>query len=82
MISDLSLMKIQVGTLFVHDHDERLRFINEPYRPEDHPAPVVFIGRRGSRGRYLTVASGEGLCSTGRGGVGWRCQRTRSYSSL
>ena len=45
MISDLSLMKIQVGTLFVHDDDERLRFINEPYRPEDHPAPVVFIGR-------------------------------------
>ena len=45
MISDLSLMKIQVGTLFVHGHDERLRFINEPYRPEDHPAPVVFIGR-------------------------------------
>lgn len=45
MISDLSLMKIQVGTLFVHDHDGRLRFINEPYRPEDHPAPVVFIGR-------------------------------------
>ena len=45
MISDLSLMKIQVGTLFVHDHDERLRFINEPYRSEDHPAPVVFIGR-------------------------------------
>lgn len=45
MISDLSLMKIQVGTLFVHDGEERLRFINEPYRPEDHPAPVVFIGR-------------------------------------
>ena len=45
MISDLSLMKIQVGTLFVHDHDECLRFINEPYRPDDHPAPVVFIGR-------------------------------------
>ncbi len=38
-------MKIQVGTLFVHDDDERLRFINEPYRPENHPAPVVFIGR-------------------------------------
>lgn len=45
MISDLSLMKIQVGTLFVHDHDERLRFINEPYQPEDHPAPVFFLGR-------------------------------------
>ena len=45
MISDLSLMKIQVGTLFVHNHDGRLRFINEPYRPEDHSAPVVFIGR-------------------------------------
>ena len=45
MIFDLSLMKIQVGTLFVHDDEERLRFINEPYRPEDHPAPVVFIGR-------------------------------------
>ena len=45
MISDLSLMKIQVGTLFVHDDEERLRFINEPYRPEDHPAPVFFLGR-------------------------------------
>lgn len=45
MISELSLMKIQVGTLFVRDDDERLRFINEPYRPEDHPAPVVFIGQ-------------------------------------
>ncbi|MXX14242.1 MAG: GNAT family N-acetyltransferase [Gemmatimonadetes bacterium] len=45
MISDLLLMKIQVDTLFVHDNDERLRFINEPFRPEDHPAPVVFIGR-------------------------------------
>ncbi len=44
MISDLSLMKIQVGTLFVHD-EERLRFINEPYRPEDHPAPVFLLGR-------------------------------------
>ena len=43
MISDLSLMKIQVGTLFVHDDEERLRFINEPYRPEDHPAPVFFL---------------------------------------
>ena len=36
MISDLSLMKIQVGTPFVHDDDERLRFINEPYRPWDN----------------------------------------------
>ena len=45
MISDLLLMKIQVDTLFVHDDEDRLRFINEPYRPEDHPAPVVFIGR-------------------------------------
>ncbi len=63
MISDLSLMKIQVGTLFVHDHDERLRFINEPYRPEDHPAPVVFIGRtRGGSVVRFRYDVPEALC--------------------
>src|SRR5262245_32881604 len=38
-------MQLHVETLFVHDSNRRLLFINEPLHPADYPAPLVFIGR-------------------------------------
>ncbi|MBI1929943.1 GNAT family N-acetyltransferase [Candidatus Poribacteria bacterium] len=43
--SYLALMQLHVETLFVHDGNRQLLFVNEPFHPEDHPAPLVFIGR-------------------------------------
>ena len=36
MISDISLMKIQVGTLFVQDHDERIRYRRYIFQYRNH----------------------------------------------
>ena len=47
LISDFELMVIQADTLFVHDLQGQLKFINEPVAPEKYPAPRLFIGRTG-----------------------------------
>ena len=44
-VSHLALMQLHAETLFIHDSNERLLFVNEPLHPEDYPAPLVFIGR-------------------------------------
>ncbi len=44
-LSSLALMQWHAETLFIHDDDGRLVFVNEPVRPEVHPAPLVFVGR-------------------------------------
>lgn len=44
MLSDYELMKIQIETLFIHDQNRRLQYINEPgsYKPL---APRFFLGQ-------------------------------------
>ena len=42
--SHLALMKIQVKTLFVHDENGKMTFINDPTEPEIYPAPRFFLG--------------------------------------
>ena len=44
-VSHLALMQLHAQTLFSHDSNRRLLFVNEPLHPEEHPAPLVFIGR-------------------------------------
>jgi RimJ/RimL family protein N-acetyltransferase len=40
--SDLELMRIHVETLFTHDHNARIRAVNEP---DGDPAPRFYLGR-------------------------------------
>lgn len=43
MLTHLDLLKIQVETLFVHDQNGRLTYINEPAESEIYPAPRFFL---------------------------------------
>jgi hypothetical protein len=45
--SDSMLMEQHVEALFVGDRDARLLYVNEPCRPEEHPAPLVYAGAGG-----------------------------------
>ena len=38
-------MRIQAETLFIHDEEGRLRYLNYPRDPELHPTPLFFLGR-------------------------------------
>ena len=46
-ISDLTMMEIQIDTLFVSDDCRRLCLINEPCGSGDDPAPTLFVGTTG-----------------------------------
>ena len=45
MVSDFELMVIQADTLFIHNSQGQLKFINKPITPEEYPVPRLFIGR-------------------------------------
>lgn len=43
--SDMDLMLIRAKTLYVHDANEDIVYVNRPIDPERYPAPALFVGR-------------------------------------
>ena len=62
MFTDLELMNIHVHTLFTHNNESRLLFVNEPDSAE-MPAPRLFLGRtrEGNAWRFRDDLPGK-LC--------------------
>ena len=49
---DIELMRQHVASLFALDSAARLRSLNEPLRPQDHSASLVYVGRTGDAVLY------------------------------